>query len=145
MGFLTFTKKNFFFIIYLNEMLESFSKALDLDPNHVPTLEAYIDALYSVPKILGGDKKKAIKLAERLIQISKIEGYLSMAIIYFKNENKEMFNHYLNYFFEELSSLSICESENLKIYFSKKSNNFPIKISQITSFLKRKLIQGCVL
>ena len=48
-------------------MLKKFSKALDLDPNHVPTLEAYVDALYSVPKILGGDKKKAMKLAERLI------------------------------------------------------------------------------
>ena len=141
-GILALQKKNFFSIIYLNEMLESFSKALDLDPNHVPTLEAYIDALYSVPKILGGDKKKAIKLAERLMQISKIDGYLSMAIIYFKNENKEMSNLYLDSFFEELSSLSICERENLKIYFSKKSNNFPIKISQITSFFEKEVDSG---
>ena len=59
-GILASQKKNFFSIIYLNEMLKSFSKALDLEPNHVPTLEAYIDALYSVPKILGGDKKKAL-------------------------------------------------------------------------------------
>ena len=141
-GILALQKKNFFSIIYLNEMLESFSKALDLDPNHVPTLEAYIDALYSVPKILGGDKKKAIKLAERLIQISKIDGYLSMANIYYKNENKEMSNLYLNNFFEELSSLSICKSENLKIFFSKKSNDFPIKISQITSFFGKEVDSG---
>ena len=37
-------------IIYLNEMLKSFSKALDLDPDHVPTLEAYIDALIACLK-----------------------------------------------------------------------------------------------
>ena len=141
-GILAFQKKNFFSIIYLNEMLNSFSKALDLDPYHIPTLEAYIDALYSVPKILGGDKKKAIKLAKRLNQISKIDGHLSMAMIHFKNENNEMSNFYLNIFFEELSSLSICGSENSKIFFSKKANNFPIKISQITSFFGKEVASG---
>lgn len=141
-GILASQKKNFFSIIYLNEMLKSFSKALDLDADHVPTLEAYIDALYSVPKILGGDKKKAIKLAERLNQISKINGNLSMAMIYFKNENNEMFSIHLNIFFDELSNLSICERENLKNYFSKKSNNFPIKISQITSFFGKEIESG---
>ena len=123
-------------------MLKSFSKALELNPNHVPTLAAYIEALYSVPKILGGDKMKATKLAERLCQISKIDGYLSMAMIYFKNENNEMSNFYLNMFFKELSNLSICESENLKNFFSKKSNNFPIKISQITSFFGKEVDSG---
>lgn len=135
-------KKNFFSIVYLNEMLKNFSKALELEPNHVPTLEAYIDVLYSLPKILGGDKKKAIKLAQRLNQISKINGYLSMVMIYFKNGNKELFNFYLNNFFKELSSLSICETENLKNFFSKKSNNFPIKISQITSFFEKEVDSG---
>ena len=141
-GILASQKKSFSSIIYLNEMLKSFSKALDLDPYHIPTLEAYIDALYSVPKILGGDKKKAIKLAERLNQISKIDGHLSMAMIYFKNENNEMSNFYLNIFFEELSSLSICGSENAKKFFSKKANNFPIKISQITSFFGKEVDSG---
>ena len=141
-GILASQKKNFFSIIYLNEMLNSFSKALDLDPHHVPTLEAYIDALYSVPKILGGDKKKAIKLAKRLNQISKIDGHLSMAMIYYKNKNNEMSNFYLNIFFEELSSLSICGSENSKKFFSKKANNFPIKISQITSFFEKEVDSG---
>ena len=141
-GILASQKKNVFSIIYLNEMLKNFSKALDLDPNHVPTLEAHIDALYSVPKILGGDKKKAIKLAERLNQVSKLEGHLSMAMIYFKNENNEMYNLYINNFFDELSSLSICERDNLKIFFSKKSNNFPIKISQITSFFGKEVDSG---
>ena len=83
-GILAFKKKNLFSITYLNEMLECFSKALDLDPTHIPTLEAYIDVLYSLPKILGGDKKKAYRLAEKLTQISKINGYLSTATIYFK-------------------------------------------------------------
>ena len=141
-GILASQKKNFFSIIYLNEMLRSFSKALELDPNHIPTLEAYIDALYSVPKILGGDKRRAIKLAERLNQISKIDWHLSMAMIYFKNENNEMSNLHLNNFFEELSSLSICEKNNLKISFSKKSNNFPLKISQITSFFGKEVDSG---
>jgi tetratricopeptide (TPR) repeat protein len=141
-GILASQKKNFYSIIYLNEMLKSFSKALDLDPNHVPTLEAYIDVLYSVPKILGGDKNKAIKLAERLDKISKIDGHLSMARIYFKNENNEMSKLYINRFFDELSRLSICESENLKDFFSKKSNNYPIKISQITSFFGKGVDSG---
>ena len=141
-GILASQKKNFYSIIYLNEMLKSFSKALDLDPNHVPTLEAYIDVLYSVPKILGGDKNKAIKLAERLSQISRIDGHLSMARIYFKNENNEMSKLYINRFFDELSRLSICKSENLKDFFLKKSNNYPIKISQITSFFGKEVDSG---
>jgi tetratricopeptide (TPR) repeat protein len=141
-GILASQKKNFYSIIYLNEMLKNFSKALDLDPNHVPTLEAYIDVLYSVPKILGGDKNKAIKLAERLNKISKIDGHLSMARIYFKNQNNEMSKLYINRFFDELSRLSICESENLKDFFSKKSNNYPIKISQITSFFGKEVDSG---
>tara|TARA_A100001011_G_scaffold395819_1_gene491914 strand:- start:3012 stop:3926 length:915 start_codon:yes stop_codon:yes gene_type:complete len=141
-GILAFQKKNFFSIIYLNEMLKSFSKGLVLNPNHIPTLAAYIDALYSVPKILGGDKKKAIKLAERLSEISKIDGHLSMAMIHFKNENNQMSNFYLNMFFEELSSLSICEKENPKICFSNKSNNFLIKVSQITSFFGKEIDSG---
>ena len=141
-GILAYQKKNFLSIIYLNGMLNNFSKALDLDPNHVPTLEAYVDALYSVPKILGGDKKKAIKLAERLNEISKIDWNLSMAMIHFKNENNEMFNYHLNSFFEELSSLSICKIENLAKFFSKKSNNFPIKVSQITSFFGKEVDSG---
>ena len=141
-GILAFQKKKFFSIIYLNEMLKSFSKGLVLNPNHIPTLAAYIDALYSVPKILGGDKKKAIKLAERLSEISKIDGHLSMAMIHFKNENNQMSNFYLNMFFEELSSLSICEKENPKICFSNKSNNFLIKVSQITSFFGKEIDSG---
>ncbi len=141
-GILASQKKNFFSIIYLNEMLNSFSKALDLDPNHVPTLEAYIDALCKVPKIFGGDKKKAIKLALRLCKISKIQGYLSMAMIYFENENNKMLNFYLTKFFKKLSNLSICEKQNLKNLFSNKSNNFPIKISQITSFFEEEVDSG---
>ena len=51
--------KNFFSIIYLNEMPGKFSSASGFEIQITfPTLEAYIDALYSVPKILGGDKKK---------------------------------------------------------------------------------------
>ena len=141
-GILASKKKNFSSIIYLNEMLKSFSKALELEPNHIPTLEAYVDALYSVPKILGGDKKKAMKLAERLYKLSKIDGLLSMAMIYFKNENNEMFNNFINDFFEELSYVSICEIENSKNFFSQKSNNFPIKISQITSFFGKEVDSG---
>ena len=115
---------------------------LALDPTHIPTLEAYIDVLYSLPKILGGDKKKAYRLAEKLTQISKINGYLSTATIYFKNENNEMSKFYLNAFFQELSRLSICKSEKLKKFYSKQSNNFPIKISQITSFFGKEVDSG---
>ena len=132
------SKKNFMSIIYLNEMMKNFSRALDLNPNHIPTLEAYIDALQNAPIFFGGDKRKAKNLAERLIKISKIDGLLSMAMIYYKNQNNEMFKFYINDFFNELSSLSICEIENLKVYFSKKSNDFPIKISQVSSFFERE-------
>ncbi len=141
-GIIASKNKNFFSIIYLNQMLKSFSKALDLDPNHVPTLEAYIEALNSVPKILGGDKKKAIKLAERLKKISKINGFLSLAMIHFNNENHRIFKFYLNNFFDELSNLSICESKSSKKIFLNKSDSFPIKISQVTSFFEREVQSG---
>ena len=141
-GILASQKKNFASIIYLNEMMKNFSKALDLNPNHIPTLEAYINALCSVPKIFGGDKKKAIKLAERLSQISKINGHLSMATIYNKSGDNEMSSHNLNIFFEELSRLSICKSGNLKKFLKKNSTNFPLKISLITSFFGKEVDSG---
>ena len=41
-----------------------------------------------------------------------------------------------------MSRLSICKSEELKKFYSKQSNNFPIKISQITSFFGKEVDSG---
>jgi tetratricopeptide (TPR) repeat protein len=53
--------------------------ALQLDPNHVRLLVGYMEYLWEAPLIIGGDKKKAREIPERVGRIDAARGYLAAA------------------------------------------------------------------
>jgi tetratricopeptide (TPR) repeat protein len=50
-------------------------RALELDPTHVESRAFLAAFYYMVPRILGGDKEKADRLIEELIEMSPADGY----------------------------------------------------------------------
>jgi tetratricopeptide (TPR) repeat protein len=53
--------------------------ALQLDPNHVHLLVGYMEYLWEAPGIIGGDKRKAREIPERVGRINAAHGYLAAA------------------------------------------------------------------
>ena len=53
--------------------------ALQLNPNHVHLLVGYMEYLWQAPGIVGGDKKKAREIPERVGRIDPARGYLAAA------------------------------------------------------------------
>jgi tetratricopeptide (TPR) repeat protein len=51
--------------------------ALAVNPNHIPSLMALVVFYYRAPGIVGGDKKLAAEMADRVMAISKVDGYLA--------------------------------------------------------------------
>ena len=47
-----------FALPYVRSMLINFKRAIALDPNYTPAIEAYIESLCLVPSIIGGDIRK---------------------------------------------------------------------------------------
>jgi len=50
-------------------------RALELDPRHVESRAILAAFYYMVPRLLGGDKRKADKLIDELIELSPADGY----------------------------------------------------------------------
>jgi len=50
--------------------------ALELDPNNVEANEDLMDFHLDAPGLVGGDKKKAAELADRMVRINPVRGYL---------------------------------------------------------------------
>jgi tetratricopeptide (TPR) repeat protein len=50
--------------------------ALELDPNNVEANEDLMEFHLDAPALVGGDKKKAAELAERMVQVNPVRGYL---------------------------------------------------------------------
>lgn len=65
----------------LDDIQESFEKAIKLNPKHIEARWALIDYYLEVPGILGGGESKAARYANELAQISRVDGYLSKAHI----------------------------------------------------------------
>src|SRR5579872_2109131 len=55
--------------------------AAALDPSHVENLEAFMIYSLEAPAIVGGDKKKAAELAERITKVDPARGYLDQVRI----------------------------------------------------------------
>ena len=66
---------------YIGDIREAFEKAAELDPNHIDVRWALVEFNISVPAILGGTEKKALKYANQLEELSMVDGYLSKGYI----------------------------------------------------------------
>ena len=67
----------------------SFVKAARLDSSHIDTRWALVEFYMQLPGIVGGSKKKSLKYAQELEDLSPINGYLAKGYIYeYSNEPK---------------------------------------------------------
>ena len=121
-----------FSITYVKAMLENFKRALMLDPNHLPALEAYIEALCMVPSLLGGDIEKAEQFAAQLMRLDPVLGYFAKAFIASTENQDQQAELYFTKAFNLLEQQSFC-SQNLEEYFANSSMNLPYKMAETST------------
>ncbi len=70
----------------IDEIKESFEKAIELDSGHIDSRWALIELYIKLPSIVGGSEAKALKYSNELLKLSAVDGYLSRGHIdeYFK-------------------------------------------------------------
>lgn len=65
----------------INDIKTYLEKAAQLDPKHIEARWALIDLYIALPSVLGGSEAAAIKYADELMVISKVDGYLTLGYI----------------------------------------------------------------
>jgi tetratricopeptide (TPR) repeat protein len=80
----------------IDDVEAAFLKAAQLDAKHIDTRWALVMLYLELPGILGGSENKAIKYANELMGISKVDGFMAKGYIdeYFKRYTKAE-THYL--------------------------------------------------
>jgi tetratricopeptide (TPR) repeat protein len=70
----------------IDEIKESFEKAIELDSGHIDARWALIELYIKLPGFVGGSETKAIRYSNELLKLSEVDGYLSRGHIdeYFK-------------------------------------------------------------
>jgi tetratricopeptide (TPR) repeat protein len=70
----------------IDEVKDSFEKAIVLNPKHLEARWALIELYIQLPGIVGGSESKALKYSNELSRLSPVDGYLSKGHIeeYFK-------------------------------------------------------------
>jgi len=121
-----------FSIPYVNAMLENFQQALILDFDHLPALEAYVEALCMVPSLLGGDKAKARQYAMQLKKLDPVQGFFALGFIAASHQQKEQAREDYKSAFLLLEKQSFCV-QRWADYFAKSSMNFAYKIAEIST------------
>ena len=81
LGISALTKNKFAAILDLDEIEAQFQKALELDPSYVEAHWALVEFYLQVPSIVGGGAKKAKNQANRLLEVSSIDGLMALAKI----------------------------------------------------------------
>ncbi|SDI11405.1 tetratricopeptide repeat protein [Winogradskyella thalassocola] len=78
----------------IGDVKEAFLKAAELDPNHIETRWALVELYVSLPGIVGGSFSKALRYAEQLEQLSKVDGYLAKGYVYEYDDEPELAEKY---------------------------------------------------
>ncbi len=103
----------------IDEVENAFLTAAKLDSKHVESRWALVMLYIELPGIVGGSEKKANKYADELMQISKVDGYLSKGYI------DEYFERYTQ---AEKNYLKAHEIGNSKTTFKKLYNLYLNKL-----------------
>lgn len=81
-------------ISYIGTLKTSFTKAAELDPEHINARWALVELYMELPGIVGGSTKKALKYAEELQALSEVDGYLAKGFIYERDDEPELAEKY---------------------------------------------------
>ena len=113
----------------IDEVENSFLTAAKLDSKHIDSRWALVILYIELPGIVGGSETKANKYAEELMNLSKVDGYLSKGYI------DEYFNRYSK---AETSYIKAHEIGNSKTTFQKLYNLYTNKLKDRTKAQKLK-------
>ena len=78
----------------IGDVKEAFLKAAELDSNHIDARWALVELYVSLPGIVGGSFSKALKYAEELQKLSKVDGYLAKGYVYEYDDEPELAEKY---------------------------------------------------
>lgn len=113
----------------IDEVENAFLTAAKLDIKHIDSRWALVMLYIELPGIVGGSETKAIKYSNELMELSKVDGYLSKGYI------DEYFNRYKK---AEANYLKANEIGNSKTTFQKLYNLYLNKIKDKTKANKLK-------
>ncbi len=113
----------------IDEVEKSFLTAAKLDPKHIDSRWALVMLYIELPGIVGGSENKANKYSDELMNLSKVDGYLSKGYI------EEYFNRYEK---AEIDYIKAHEIGNSKTTFQKLYNLYLNKIKDKTKAKKLK-------
>jgi tetratricopeptide (TPR) repeat protein len=74
----------------IGDVKQEFLTAAELDPKHIDTRWALVELYVSLPGIVGGSFSKALKYAEELEKLSKVDGYLAKGYVYEYDDEPEL-------------------------------------------------------
>lgn len=90
----------------IGDIKEAFTKAANLDKNHIEARWALIEFYIQLPGIFGGSKTKSLEYAKELVQISKVDGYLAVGYVYEYDDEPELAEKYYKIAIKEGGSLT---------------------------------------
>jgi tetratricopeptide (TPR) repeat protein len=74
----------------IGDIKASFTKAAELDENHIDARWALVELYMQLPGIFGGSKNKSLKYANELEQLSQVDGHLAKGYIYEYDDAPEL-------------------------------------------------------
>lgn len=74
----------------IGDVQRAFLSAAELDAEHIDTRWALVELYMQLPGIIGGSKKKSLKYANELENLSIIDGYLAKGYIYEYDKEPEL-------------------------------------------------------
>lgn len=107
----------------ITDVKEAFLKAAEIDPDHIDVRWAMVELYMQLPGIIGGSKKKSLKYANELENLSKVDGYLAKGYIYEYDDELKLAESYYKKAIDVGGSLT-CYDKLTKLY---ESENEPIK------------------
>ena len=90
----------------IDDVKEAFLTAAQLDSSHIDARWALVQLYMQLPGIIGGSKNKALKYANELVSLSKVDGYLAKGYIYEYDEETELAEKYYKMGIKEGGSIT---------------------------------------
>ncbi|MCB4799211.1 tetratricopeptide repeat protein [Neotamlana laminarinivorans] len=102
-------------ISFVGDIKSAFIKAAELDKNHINARWALVELYVQLPGIIGGSITKALKYAQELEKLSKVDGYLAKGYIYEYDDEPELAEKFYKQAIKQGGSL-VCFDKLTKFY-----------------------------
>lgn len=103
----------------IDDIKSAFTKAAELDKNHIDARWALVELYMQLPGIFGGSKNKSLKYANELANLSEVDGHLAKGYIYEYDDEPELAEKHYKMAIKVGGSLT-CFNKLTTFYESKK-------------------------